>query len=297
VWLTAENKDNRVIVNIKAGADSEGSPMDGEARDLLRVTYLKPLRDAEAELTPGYKSRLAQILKNYPAFNKDLKEYENHLVDNNGTKVHKLEKYIIEANKLIEEYFKPDGNESKANAGKIKTDIKKYLKAFFPKGEFDDDSMRDSKIEISKSDLNNILQKLSLSLSEDKSGLGALNLLFIATELLLLQYSRPDSLKLLLIEEIEAHLHAQAQLRLIEYFRNKVKTKKNDKQAKQEEQLILTTHSITLGSKIPLENLFICKDDKVFPMGHNDTQLNQGDYKFWSVFSMQQKLIYFLHGV
>ena len=44
----------------------------------------------------------------------------------------------------------------------------------------------------------------------DKSGLGALNLLFIATELLLLQYSRQDSLKLLLVEEIEAHLHAQA---------------------------------------------------------------------------------------
>lgn len=288
VWLTAENKDNRVIVNFKAGADSEGSPMDGEARDLLRVTYLKPLRDAEAELTPGYKSRLAQILKNYPAFNKDLQEYENHTVEHHGTKVHKLEKYIIEANKLIEEYFKPSENENNANAGKIKTDIKEYLNAFFPEGEFDEDSTRDTRIEISKSDLNNILQKLSLSLAEDKSGLGALNLLFIATELLLLQYSRADSLKLLLVEEIEAHLHAQAQLRLIEYFR----TKEN------EEQLILTTHSITLGSKIPLENLFICKNDKVFPMGHNDTQLNQGDYKFLERFLDATKAnLFFARGV
>jgi len=288
VWLTAENKDNRIIVNFRAGADSEGSPMDGEARDLLRVTYLKPLRDAEAELTPGYKSRLAQILKNYPAFNKDLKEYDNHTVDNNGTKVHKLEKYIIEANKLIEEYFEPSENENNANAGKIKTDIKKYLNAFFPQGEFDGDSTRDTKIEISKSDLNSILQKLSLSLAEDKSGLGALNLLFIATELLLLQYSRTDSLKLLLVEEIEAHLHAQAQLRLIEYFRSK----------ENEEQLILTTHSITLGSKIPLENLFICKNNKVFPMGHNDTQLNQGDYKFLERFLDATKAnLFFARGV
>jgi len=288
IWLTAENKDNRVIVNFRAGADSEGSPMDGEARDLLRVTYLKPLRDAEAELTPGYKSRLAQILKNYPAFNKDLKEYENHTVNNNGIKVHKLEKYIIEANKLIEDYFKPSENENNANAGKIKTDIKKYLNAFFPKGEFDGDSTRDTKIEISKSDLNSILQKLSLSLAEDKSGLGALNLLFIATELLLLQYSRADSLKLLLVEEIEAHLHAQAQLRLIEYFR----TKEN------EEQLILTTHSITLGSKIPLENLFICKNDKVFLMGHADTQLNKGDYKFLERFLDATKAnLFFARGV
>ncbi len=287
-WLTAEYKDNRAIVNFKAGAYSEGAPLDGEARDLLRVTYLKPLRDAEAELTPGYKSRLAQILKNYPAFNKDLKEYENHTVDNNGTKVHKLEKYIIDANEDIEKYFKPDENDNNANAGKIKTDIKNYLKAFFPKGEFDDESKRDSKIEISKSDLNSILQKLSLSLSEDKSGLGALNLLFIATELLLLQYSRQDSLRLLLIEEIEAHLHAQAQLRLIEYFR----TKEN------EEQLILTTHSITLGSKIPLENLFICKGNKVFPMGHNDTQLNKGDYKFLERFLDATKAnLFFARGV
>jgi putative ATP-dependent endonuclease of OLD family len=288
VWLTAENKDNRVIVNFRAGADSEGSQMEGEARDLLRVTYLKPLRDAEAELTPGYKSRLAQILKNYPAFNKDLKEYEKHTVDNNGTKVHKLEKYIIDANNLIEEYFRPDENESNANAGKIKTDIKKYLKAFFPEGEFYGDSTRDAKIEISKNDLNSILQKLSLSLAEDKSGLGALNLLFIATELLLLQYSRENSLKLLLVEEIEAHLHAQAQLRLIEYFR----TKEN------KEQLILTTHSITLGSKIPLENLFICKNDKVFPMGHNETQLNQGDYKFLERFLDATKAnLFFARGV
>jgi putative ATP-dependent endonuclease of OLD family len=288
VWLTAENKDNRVIVNFKAGADNEGSPMDGEARDLLRVTYLKPLRDAEAELTPGYKSRLAQILKNYPAFNKDLQEYENHTVEHHGTKVHKLEKYIIEANKLIEEYFQPFENENNANAGKIKTDIKKYLNAFFPEGEFDGNSSRDTRIEISKSDLNNILQKLSLSLAEDKSGLGALNLLFIATELLLLEYSRADSLKLLLVEEIEAHLHAQAQLRLIEYFR----TKEN------EGQLILTTHSITLGSKIPLENLFICKNDKVFPMGHNDTQLNQGDYKFLERFLDATKAnLFFARGV
>jgi len=92
----------------------------------------------------------------------------------------------------------------------------------------------------------------------------------------------------LLVEEIEAHLHAQAQLRLIEYFR----TKEN------EEQLILTTHSITLGSKIPLENLFICKDDKVFPMGHNDTQLNQGDYKFLERFLDATKAnLFFARGV
>ena len=155
-------------------------------------------------------------------------------------------------------------------------------------GEKNQENSKSTNFKISGSDLNDILHRLSLTLEENKSGLGALNLLFIATELLLLQYSRQDSLRLLLIEEIEAHLHAQAQLRLIEYFRAKEK----------EQQAILTTHSITLGSKIPLENLFICKDDKVFPMGHNDTQLNKGDYKFLERFLDATKAnLFFARGV
>jgi putative ATP-dependent endonuclease of OLD family len=53
-----------------------------------------------------------------------------------------------------------------------------------------------------------------------------------------------------------------------------------------------------LGSKIPLENLFICKNDKVFPMGHNDTQLNQGDYKFLERFLDATKAnLFFARGV
>ena len=36
--------------------------MDSEARELLKVVYFKPLRDALTDMTHGYKSRLAQIL-------------------------------------------------------------------------------------------------------------------------------------------------------------------------------------------------------------------------------------------
>jgi len=45
--------------------------MDGDARALLRVTYLKPLRDADAELIPGRRSRFAQILKAHSLFQKE----------------------------------------------------------------------------------------------------------------------------------------------------------------------------------------------------------------------------------
>ena len=51
VWLYARNKDNSIYQYVRAGVDSEGSYIEGEARDLLRVVYLKPLRDALSEMT------------------------------------------------------------------------------------------------------------------------------------------------------------------------------------------------------------------------------------------------------
>ena len=64
IRLYAKFKDDNVIYQtIRAGIDSEGSFIEGDARDLLRVIYLKPLRDALSEMTQGNKSRFAQILK------------------------------------------------------------------------------------------------------------------------------------------------------------------------------------------------------------------------------------------
>ena len=68
VTMNAERKDRKITYDIKAGPDDEGTQLDGAARDFLRVTYLKPLRDAESELIPGRRSRLAQILKSHEAF-------------------------------------------------------------------------------------------------------------------------------------------------------------------------------------------------------------------------------------
>jgi putative ATP-dependent endonuclease of OLD family len=305
IWLTAEFKNNRVIVNTRAGADNEGTLIDGEARDLLRVTYLKPLRDAEAELSPGRKSRLAQILRSHKLFDKDHPEYKSYKKDKEENEIHRLEEIIKDANEEIIKYFTKETytiSESKdsnpkelntvAGAKVITTNLIDYLTEFFPIGEIekdgDENQKKSPKFKIAEGNLLSILHKLSLVLEEDKSGLGSLNLLFIAAELLLLQYDREDSLRLLLIEEIEAHLHPQAQLRLIEYF--------NDK--KKQQQTILTTHSITLGSQIPLDNLIICKGDKIFPMGTNFTQLQKGDYHFLQRFLDATKAnLFFARGV
>ena len=43
----------------------DGITIDGKARDLLRVVYLKPLRDAEREMSSDRSSRISQILLNF----------------------------------------------------------------------------------------------------------------------------------------------------------------------------------------------------------------------------------------
>lgn len=76
----------------------------------------------------------------------------------------------------------------------------------------------DAEIKTSDIQLKAILESLSLNAPEINPGLGELNLLFIAAELLLLKDDSDGGMKLALIEELEAHLHPQAQLRLISYL-------------------------------------------------------------------------------
>lgn len=287
VWLYAYLRDNRVINNIRAGIDEDGAYLDGGAKDLLRLTYLKPLRDAETELSPGYRSRLAQILSNDPLFKDTFNSDQIKLK-------HPLEKYISKANDLITDYFSKDTlprnsdyeiEENTPGGGPIKQKVQDHLNDFFHT-----DEPQDPGFHISGSELASILRKLGLTLEENKSGLGALNQLFIAAELLLLQGKKHQGLRLALIEELEAHLHPQAQLRVINALQNKQKEFQN--------QFILTTHSTTLASKIHLENLIICCEGKAFSLAPGQTGLEKDDYDFLERFLDATKAnLFFAKGV
>jgi putative ATP-dependent endonuclease of OLD family len=278
LFLKAERKDRRIYNEVKAGPDEEGTQLDSTARDLLRTTYLKPLRDAENELTPGKRSRLAQILDSHETF------------DSSGPDHHLL-KIVKSANKSIRNYFKgleDDGVELEDQAGKhLLNEINTFLKEFFTEKE----KNKMANFTITDPELKSILEKLILDLMETKAGLGSYNRLYIATELLLLKRDTFTGLKLALVEEIETHLHPQAQLRLIEFLQREVSKKSGV-------QLIMTTHSPNLASKVKLDNLIVCKNGNAFPLDRSSTELEKGDYLYLERFlEVTKSNLFFAHGV
>lgn len=257
---------NKIFSETRVGDEEDGIRMDAESKELLKAVYLKPLRDAQREMSSGRGSRISQILLNHPAF----KNKDDHYVI----------KVFEEANKEIEKYFaeEEDGKE-------ILETIINNLKLFH-------DERHGSGAELVASDiqLKAILETLTLRVLETNPGLGELNLLFIAAELLLLKDDTDGGIKLALIEELEAHLHPQAQLRLINYLQNEYN--KNDV------QIIISTHSPILASKINLKNLILMKNGVGYDLSYEKTKLEKGDYLFLQRFLDSTKAnLFFARGI
>lgn len=148
--------------------------------------------------------------------------------------------------------------------------------------------------------LRQLLEKLELDLRDGDNtaaanrGLGSNNLLFMACELLLLG-SEADGFPLLLVEEPEAHLHPQRQLRLMQFLQLKANEARADGQTI---QIIVTTHSPNLASEIPIENLVLMSSGKAFPLGRGRTELEPSDYGFLSRFLDATKAnLFFARGL
>ncbi|MEJ5053685.1 ATP-dependent nuclease [Sphingobacterium sp. MYb382] len=266
--------------DIKAGVDEDGYLLTAEAKEYLKATYLKPLRDAENELIAKRNSRLSQILLGDEAFKG--KENTNELVQIFSTLKIDLENYFkgeFEV-KTIDEIGVEQSN--KPQDGKqIKDKIDSYIKGFYGNNY-------ETEFNASSNDIKSILEKLTLFLKDEPNpGLGTLNRLFMAAELLHLNKSNWSGLRLGLVEELEAHLHPQAQMQVIEAF-----------QKQDAIQLILTTHSPNLASKLKLENLIVCSNGYAFPMGATYTKLDKDNYKFLEKFLDTTKAnLFFAKGV
>lgn len=277
----------------RTGTNGDGPLLDFGARSLLTATYLRPLRDAERAMSAGRGSRLSQILQHTSeikntgvGFDKDrmpnldpktlsvlgLGDFANYLFrESQGIKK--------AGDKLNDEYLKP------------LSFARDLLQARIEVAGSRDDAVR----------LRQLLEKLELTLgatvagdSAYTRGLGSNNLLFMACELLLLA-AESDGFPLLLIEEPEAHLHPQRQLRLMAFLQAQAEKERADGQ---HIQIIVTTHSPSIASDLSLDNLVLIEQGRAFPLRKGMTKLDSSDYSFLERFLDATKSnLFFARGV
>lgn len=280
-------------VEWRTGEKADGPLLDAGARYLLQATYLRPLRDAERAMSAGRGSRLSQILQH----TKEIKEHGNRfdpllpaLPDPRTLSVLGLGDY---ANYLIE------------NTEGVKSTRKKLNEDYLQHLSFRNDILS-ARVRISghrddSARLRQLLEKLEVGLgtnkldeSEHSRGLGSNNVLFMACELLLLG-TEADGFPLLIIEEPEAHLHPQRQLRLMAFLQEQASRKRADGQSI---QIIVTTHSPNLASNVKLDNLALIRNGRGYSMARDQTKLTNSDYWFLQRFlDVTKANLFFARGV
>lgn len=228
------------------GGETRGAALEAETLDLIHCIYLPPLRDAETKLREGRQSRLARLLK-------ALCRKELDTARKQG-KPHPLEERVGAFNTELSEsdqYAIKQANERIGNS--LRAALGRHLS-------------QSTLIQFSEVSFSRIVEGLrllyfpNLSKAEatqfralEENSLGYNNLLYIASILaeltLEVEEERGEEtyLRLLLIEEPEAHLHPQLQIRLLKHLSAMAKDKGI--------QVIITTHSTVISSAVSVDEI------------------------------------------
>ena len=222
------------------GGEASNSIFEWEPLNDIQCVYLPALRDAEKKLKASRGSRLARLLINLSQKTLEEKRKAGELMDiekdvNDFNEELAKRPDIARANELINDSLENALGTVFAQATKIRfgdVTFERIVEAlrivFFP-----------GKIPTEESVYRNLFE----------NSLGYNNLIYLATILaefegLKENYSSP---RILLIEELEAHLHPQIQIKVLKYL--KAQAEKNDI------QVIITTHSTTIASATPIEDI------------------------------------------
>jgi len=266
IWYTLRSNEKDIkFPEFKVGPSKEVAiEMDARCKENLKVVYLRPLRDAGNELKAKPNSRISKILSNH----KDI---------NNGKET---------LTKILENFKNESENFFTSGEGEpIAKEIKRLLKMF------DEQVIPSKDIKFGPTEISNYLktlEKIALYYTDlPNPGLGTLNMIFIAAELLHL-YTQKNP-KLILIEEIEAHLHPQRQLKIIKALQE---------ESKNGPQMILTTHSPNLASLIEVERLNICYNGEFYSLAKGETELANNNYNYLRRFlDVTKANLFFAQGV
>jgi putative ATP-dependent endonuclease of OLD family len=212
------------------GGDSQQADVERHARDAVRFVYLQPLRDAASDLRPGRDNKLISLVSALAPEGHDDRDA------------------IVNAAQIANEAL--DSITTIVNA---RAHVAQRLGSMTGGGRYAQESglaFEDPQFRRVVGALRAKIGQLA-ALEMDENGLGYNNLLYMAVLLAAIADAPADeepTLRLLLVEEPEAHLHPQLQDLLMRFL---------ESEAVGPTQVVVTTHSPSFASSARVERLTV----------------------------------------